>query len=109
MSILENKIFKRIKNKSSDEKKGFKVTDAISLSYVFITPIIAVICINRYFAEYFRKNNEMFLLMINCAFFIGGFCVYREIARIYSKNSSDSSEENVEEEKNNIKDNEVEK
>ncbi len=100
MSKLEIKIFKKIKNKQAGKKRGFKVTDAISLSYVFIAPIIIAICIDRYFNEYFKQNNDMFLLMMIFSFFIGGFCVYREIAKIYSTDSTELEENKKENIKN---------
>ncbi len=103
MSKLESKIFEKIKNKTTEKNRDFKITDAMSLSYVFITPIIIAIAIDRYFVEYFKQHNDMFLLLMNCAFFIGGFSVYREITKICSADTTENEKkENI---KNNVEEN----
>lgn len=87
MSKLEDKIFESIKNKKPVKKTGFRLYNIVSVSYMFMMPMVAMHLICKYFV----KNQDIYLVLMSFSFFCGGYNVYRELYSIYTK--SDETEE----------------
>lgn len=86
MTKLEEKIFKKIKNKKTVKHAVFNTATAISISWSFISPLICILFIDKYFTI---KNRDIYMTLFMLSLFCGAYNVYKDISNLYKKNEKD--------------------
>lgn len=83
MGKLEEKMLNNVKNKKTTEHPGVRLMNVVSISYLFLTPMLIVFIISKYFI----KNQDIFLTFMTLSFFCGVYNVVRELKRVYNQKS----------------------